>query len=169
MNPLPEPAGFTPERAHFGGEVSPAIARLLNDASAAHATPARAEAALWSAYLLNRDCLPVYFALYKFYFYRGQLDTAEDVVRKALVAAARLAGFDPNWETATAQTTDWTDRLAPQHFWLFSLKALAFIRLRARDLEESARLIERLQELDPQDSVGWSVIKAYLDGARRTP
>lgn len=45
-----------------------------------------------------------------------------------------------------------------QHFYLFTLKALAFIRLRLGRREESLALLGKLRELDPGDSVGSSVI-----------
>ncbi len=54
---------------------------------------------------------------------------------------------------------------APQHFYLFSLKALGFIRLRQQHFDESHAILEKLREIDPQDSVGGSVIAAYAAGA----
>jgi hypothetical protein len=47
----------------------------------------------------------------------------------------------------------------PQHFYLFTLKALAFIRLRLGRPGESLALLNKLSELDPGDSVGSSVIR----------
>ena len=54
---------------------------------------------------------------------------------------------------------DWSCVDAPQHFYLFSLKALAFIRLRRGKKKESLSLLAKLHELDPLDSVGSSVIR----------
>ena len=52
-----------------------------------------------------------------------------------------------------------------EHFYLFSLKALAFIRLRRGDREGCERLLAKLGELDHNDSVGASVIRAFAEGS----
>lgn len=145
--------------ALFGGGAAPAIARLLQGASRAYAKPRRAEAILWTAQALDPHCLPVYFALYKFYFYKGQLADAERVTRMALSEAAQQAGFDPDWQQATTASCDWLDTFGPQHFYLFSLKALAFILLRQDRRRESEEILAKLEALDPRDSVGASVIR----------
>lgn len=150
-----------PEHFPFA-QVPPVIARLLQDAAAAYAQTHRAEAILWSAQAIDPDCMPVYFSLYKFYFYKGRLDMAERAARQALTVAARLGAFDPDWRKASVSGPDWNDRTGPQHFYLFSLKALAFICLRCRRVEESRSILDKLEEIDPQDSVGAGVIRALL-------
>jgi hypothetical protein len=50
-------------------------------------------------------------------------------------------------------------------FYHFSLKALAFIRLRRGDAEESLALLAKLAEIDPNDQVGAEVIRALHRGA----
>lgn len=148
-----------PPQALFGGGAGPAVVRLLQEAADARATPRRAESLLWTAQALDPRCLGVYFALYKFYFYGGRLADAERVTRMALEESARQAGFDPDWTLATPASCDWSDTLAPQHFYLFSLKALSFILLRRQRADESAAILAKLQALDPRDSVGASVIR----------
>lgn len=156
---------LTPEHFPFGREVPPVIARLLQDAAAAYAQTHRAEAILWSAQAIDPGCLPVYFSLYKFYFYKARLDMAEQVARQALTVAARHGAFNPDWRHASAGSTDWSDCYGPQHFYLFSLKALAFICLRRQRPEESRDILDKLAEIDPQDSVGASVIRDLMRGA----
>lgn len=77
----------------------------------------------------------------------------------ALGEAARQAGFDPDWQQATAASCDWSDTFGPQHFYLFSLKALSFILLRQDRGGESEEILAKLEVLDPRDSVGASVIR----------
>jgi hypothetical protein len=60
---------------------------------------------------------------------------------------------------------DWSKVDAPQHFYLFSLKALAFIRLRQLRVGDTFQILAKLHEIDPKDSVGASVIEAYATGA----
>ena len=147
----------------FGGVAPPEIDRRLRDAAAAYADTAHAEQLLNEARALDPECLPVYFALYKFYFYKMRLADAERTARQALAAAARQAGFPADWTTLAPDTTDWSDRTA--HFYLFSLKALAFIRLRCAAGDEARAILAKLAELDPHDRVGASVIGALAAGS----
>lgn len=156
-----EKVGF----ASAGGVLPPVVEKLLLEAVEARANTARAESLLWTAQVIDPTCLQVYFALYKFYFHRRRLDDAERAACLALHAAAQKGDFDPDWQSATPATTDWSNALGPQHFYLFSLKALAFIRLRQHRQKESQTLLDKLSELDPGDSVGHSVIRGLAENA----
>ena len=145
--------------ALFGGEASPVITQLLQEAAAAYQQTSRAEAILWSAQAIDPACLPVYFALYKFYFYKFRLADAEKVTLMGLKTAAHQGGFPVEWSHLSPLSVNWRLTDEPQHFYLFTLKALAFIRLRLGKREESLALLDKLQELDPSDSVGSSVIR----------
>lgn len=145
-------------RALYAGTVSPKISGLLDEAMTAYADTARAEALLKQAQREAPDALPVYFSLYKFYFYKGRLAEAESSARLALATAARQGGFSGDFRELSADTVDWSRHDGPQHFYLFSLKALAFIRLRRGDKPGCDRILEKLAEIDHGDSVGASVI-----------
>jgi tetratricopeptide (TPR) repeat protein len=132
----------------------------LVEAARQYADKPRSEALLLQALELDSECLPAYFALYKFYFYSHRLADAERVVLTALDTAARQAGVDSNWSRLSAKSAAWHATDQPAHFYLFSLKALAFIRLRLGRRAEALALLEKLTELDPGDSVGASVIQA---------
>ncbi len=148
----------------FGGEASPVIAQLLKDAAAAYQQTNRAEAILWSAQAIDPACLPVYFALYKFYFYKFRLEDAEKVALMGLNTAAKLGGFPAEWSRLSFSDANWDSMDGAQHFYLFTLKALAFIRLRMGRRAESLELLVKLLELDPGDSVGSSVIRDLANG-----
>ncbi len=154
-----------PEHFPFAREVPPVIAKLLQDAATAFAQTHHAEAILWSAQAIDPGCLPVYFSLYKFYFYKGRLDMAERVARQALTVSARHGGFDADWRTVDILSADWCNRCGPPHFYLFSLKALAFICLRRTRAEESGEILDKLAEIDPEDSVGAGVIRDLMRGS----
>jgi len=143
----------------FAADLPLAVNKLLQEAVESYSQPHRAEAILWSAQAIYPQCLPVYFALYKFYFYQRRLQDAERAARLALRAAAWQGGFAPEWYSATPATADWSDALGPQHFYLFSLKALAFIYLRRGRRTDCTAILEKLAEIDPNDSVGASVIR----------
>lgn len=141
------------------GALPPGVAEWLAQAVASYDNTERAEFLLCTAQALAPECLPLYFALYKFYFYKRMLPQAEEVALHALEIAARQGEFTSDWTRLDAHSADWRRVDAPQHFYLFTLKALAFIRLRLGQSEGSHALLAKLQELDPLDTVGGSVIR----------
>ncbi len=145
----------------FADETPPQVAALLAEAGAAYGDEAQAETLLRAAQHTDPQSLPTYFALYKFYFYRHRLPEAERVTLEALAVAAAQGGFDANWTRLHCRSADWAVATGPARFYLFSLKALAFIRLRLdRSGESAAALLAKLAELDPGDQVGGSVIRS---------
>ena len=124
-----------------------------------------AESLLWRAQAAEPDCLHVYFTLYKFYFNHKRLGDAERATYLALDTAARLANISADWRMHDISACDWAKANSPQHFYLFSLKALAFIRLRQLRADDAALILAKLREIDPADSVGHSVIDSYAMGA----
>ncbi|MFA7350532.1 MAG: hypothetical protein WC009_07195 [Methylotenera sp.] len=124
-----------------------------------------AESLLWRAQATDPDCLHVYYTLYKFYFNHKRLGDAERATCLALDAAARLANIAADWRLQDISACDWGKAHSPQHFYLFSLKALAFIRLRQLRADDADLILAKLREIDPSDSVGHSVIESYAMGA----
>jgi hypothetical protein len=145
------------------GALPPGVDKWLAQAVASYHNTERAEFLLCTAQALAPECLPVYFALYKFYFYKRMLPQAEEVALKSLDIAARQGAFSPDWTRLDAYSADWHRVDAPQHFYLFTLKALAFIRLRRGQTEDSHAILAKLHELDPLDTVGASVIRDLAD------
>lgn len=153
----------------FADAVPPRVAALLAEAGAPSADPARAETLLRAAQHADPQSLPVHFALYKFNFYRRRLAEAERVTLQALAVAAAQGGFAADWTRLDPDSADWSAATGAARFYLFSLKALAFIRLRLGKAAEATALLARLAELDPADRVGGSVIRslATAHGGRR--
>lgn len=147
-------------------DLPPRVAGYLSAAAAAVGEWREAESLLWRAQAADPDCLHVYYTLYKFYFNHNRLGDAERAACLALDASARQAKIPSDWKLLDQTSCDWTCIDAPQHFYLFSLKALAFIRLRQHRLEDAEALLAKLREIDPNDSVGASVIAAYAEGAQ---
>lgn len=143
----------------IGFATPPHIEAILRQAANNYNDTTQAEFLLWTALKTDAECLGSYFSLYKFYFYKRMLPDAEEVALLALETAARQGGFNADWTQLDANSVDWQRVDAPQHFYLFTLKALAFMRLRLERPQESMALLAKLQELDPQDSVGASVIR----------
>ena len=149
---------FHDDRVLFAVDMPPSINALMQQAVAAYDDTQRAESLLWQAQKLGPEQLAIYVALYKFYFYKNFLRQAENVVHMALSQAAELGGFESDWRQLTPASTDWSVGDSPQRYYLYSLKALAFIRLRLDDAEMGTAILHHLAELDPEDQVGSSVL-----------
>lgn len=147
-------------------DLPPPIAGYLA-AAAASRDWREAESLLLRAQQAAPDCLHVYYTLYKLYAVHNRLSDAERAVYMALDAAASQANIHSHWQSLSRQSCDWTQIDSPQHFYLFSLKAFAYIRLRQQRLAEVRQILDKLHEIDPQDTVGASVIQAYADGVQR--
>lgn len=146
------------ERVIFGKNLPASINALLQEAAGNTANFSQAEKLLLQAQSLDPDQLPVYTALYKLYFYNGYTDKAEDVVSESLEKAAQQGGFDKDW-TKVQASKDWNVPDSAGRAYLYSLKALAFIRLRQNDYVSAQAILTALQNLDPDDVVGANVIR----------
>ena len=146
-------------------DLPPKVAGYLAAAFAVMGEWREAEALLWRAQAADPECLHVYYILYKLYFNRNRLGDAERAACLALDAAAKQAHIPSDWNLLDNTSCDWRKVDAPQHFYLFSLKALAFIRLRQRRAQDARQILDKLREIDAHDSVGASVIEAYATGA----
>jgi hypothetical protein len=152
------------ERVLFARKVPAAANQCLQEAAA---TPQadRAEAMLTRAAMLSPEVLAVDVARYKFYFYRGQLAEAEMVVRGTLAKSAEQGGFAEDWRQHDAPLAGREEAEGPQRYFLYALKALAFISLRREQRPQAAEILDALRLLDPQDLIGASVIEDLMDGS----
>ena len=124
-----------------------------------HVDRPRAEELFKQAQQLDNSCLQTYFALYKFYFYQGRLEEAEAQVLAGLAAASLQGGFPSDFRLL-AQTPEQWDMYDSEVslFYLYTLKALAFIKLRLEQGQEAEQILMILKTLDPEDRSGGSVI-----------
>ncbi len=154
------------ERVLFSPTVPEAVNQLLQEAVAAsHANQARAEKLFIEANALDSRCLQTYFALYKFYFHVKRLADAEAVVLQALAEAASQGGFVNNPKQLTEHYPAQGFYLNEcALFYLYSLKALAFIKLRQDQTRYAHELLAFIKQLDPEDRSGASVIMDLAQG-----
>ncbi|CAO3419663.1 hypothetical protein [Azospirillum endophyticum] len=145
------------------GDVPEQIDELLQEAVKARDVPDACEALLWQAHRAGPRVLPVFYALYKFYFNRKKLAEAERVARIGLDAAALQGGFPADWSQLTSNSTDWT-AAGPARFFLFTMKALAFIELRRHNRGRALAILGKMAEIDPADQVGYGTIAALARG-----
>ena len=143
----------------FGHGLPVDIKLLLQRATRAYEDTPVAESLLMQARTLAPDALEVGIALYKFYFYKFRLVEAEAVALQTLTRAAELGRFAPDWNQLDIHAASWSEPLGPERAYLFTLKALAFINLRLDRLYDAKAILAKLDELDPMDQVGGSVIR----------
>jgi len=158
-------SGFIDEAVLFSPDIPAPVNALLQAAVVASRTDkVRAEQLLTEAYRLDKACLQTYFALYKFYFYQARLGEAENYVLAGLEEAARQGGFPADYRSLYRDKSEW-DMYASETslFYLYTLKALAFIKLRQEQMAEGQALLTMMKALDPEDRSGASVIMALAE------
>ena len=149
---------FGNEQIFFTPTIPVEVRMLLNRATQQYGNPAEAERLLLAAMQLAPEQLETYIALYKFYFYQKRLDDAEAIALLALEKSAAQGEFDKDWTRLTPASADWGIHDGPQRVYLYTMKALGFIRLRQQDFSSAEAVLRCLEQLDPDDQVGGSVI-----------
>lgn len=160
------PTSVIEERVVFGRNVDPEVNACLQEAVSCAHDFERSKELFYKARSMQPDQLEVYIALYKFCFYRGHFDEAEDVAMDALKQAAKRGGFSHDWVELNRESTDWEINDGPQRVYLYSLKALAFISLRKGLYERANNILEKLKQLDVDDLVGSSVISDLAEAVQ---
>lgn len=150
----------------FSPNIPTEVNHLLQAAVAASSVDqSRAEQLFLQAQALDSRCLQTYFALYKFYFFQKRLIDAERIVIAGLEEAARQGGFPSDYRRLVKNNQKW-DLYANEItlFYLYTLKALAFIKLRLGFTIDAQLVLSHLQQLDPEDLSGASVIIDLAEG-----
>lgn len=153
-----------PPTACLGAGLPAAAEAQLHMAGLAYQDDARAESHLQRADELAPGHPAVLIGRYRFYFYKGRLRDALDVAQVCLDLAARAIGLAADWRAVRAGDADFRnfEALRPR-FYLFTLKAYAYLRMRLGDLEEGRAAVAKLCELDPEDKLGGSVLSGVLE------
>lgn len=157
---------FVEERVMFSPNMPAEVNTLLQAAVAASSVDqSRAENLFLQAQSLDCRCLQTYFALYKFYFFQKRLADAERIVIAGLEESARQGGFPSDYRRLARNRQKW-DLYANETtlFYLYTLKAWAFIKLRLGFTIDAQLILSHLQQLDPEDIVGASVIMDLAAG-----
>ncbi len=137
--------------------------RHLRLAARSYGDNAIAEAHLWRAQAFAPTHAAVLIALYRFYFYKNRLAEALVVGRLCLRKAARDNGLSLDWREVRAQDAFGDYAAALPRFYLFTLKACAYLSMRLGDLTEGRAMVTKLLELDPSDKIGAKVLLGILD------
>lgn len=150
------------EAACLGGLLPPAVQWELDAAAASYRDDDVAERHLQCAYLLAPEHPAVHIGLYRFYFYKNRLSDALAVAQRCLEKAARDNALPVQWQAVTPQFADFSSYAALPRFYLFTLKACAYLHMRLGELATGAAMLAKLIELDPLDRLGGSVLHGVL-------
>ena len=144
------------------GDLPANVNALLQQGVAVHSSdPARARAFFRTAIEVAPDVLPSYRCLFKLQNKLRDFDAAFETAVTALAQAADQAALPRSWAHWTLADLS-AAPAAPRRFLLQFLKAVAFIELRRDHEDAAAQALAKLQELDPEDGAGGSVIAALL-------
>jgi len=154
------------ERVTFSPNIPTEVNNLLQAAVAASSVDqSKAETLFLQAQTLDSHCLQTYFALYKFYFFQKRLVDAERIVLAGLEEAAKQGGFPNDYRRLVQNLQKWNLYANDSTlFYLYTLKALAFIKLRLGFTLDAQLVLSHLQQLDPEDLSGASVIMDLATG-----
>ena len=157
---------FVEERVMFSPNMPAEVNSLLQAAVAASSVDqSRAEKLFLQAQTLDSHCLQTYFALYKFYFYQKRLVDAERIVLAGLEESAKQGGFPSDYRQLVQNQPKWNSYANDgTFFYLYTLKALAFIKLRQGFTADAESVLSHLKQLDPEDLSGASVIMDLAAG-----
>jgi hypothetical protein len=146
------------------GDGLPAAAeRALRLAGLSYQDDAAAERHLEAARRAAPDHPAVLIGFYRYYFYKSRLADALLVARICLLRAARDNALDPDWRRVEAEDAVFGqyDAVLPR-FYLFTLKAYAYLQLRLGHLAEGRDAARKVVALDPTDKVGARVLLDVL-------
>lgn len=160
---------FIEERVLFSPNIPFEVNSLLQAAVAASSVDqSQAETLFLQAQAMDTHCLQTYFALYKFYFFQNRLVDAERMVLAGLEESALQGGFPNDYRKLAENRQKWNLYANESSlFYLYTLKALAFIKLRLRLSADAHAVLLYMQQLDPEDRSGASVIMDLAAGVTR--
>ena len=150
--------------AILGAGLPEAAGRHLRLAARSYKDASIAEAHLWRAQALAPAHAAVLIGLYRFYFYQHRLAEAFNVAQICLKKAARDNGLPLDWREVRPDQANFSDFAAVlPRFYLFTLKAAAYLSMRLGDLADGRAMAAKLLELDPADKIGAKVLLGILD------
>ncbi len=152
------------ERACRGEALPPEAEHCLRMAAGSCDDDQEAERQLQQALSLAPQHAAVYIAFYRFHFYRNRVRQALPYAELCISLAARALQLNHDWRQVQREDASFSDFAAfTPRFFLFSLKAYGYLKLRLGDLEQGRLAVEKVIQLDPADRVGASVLLDVLN------
>jgi tetratricopeptide (TPR) repeat protein len=152
------------EQACLGGGLPLEAEEHLHLAGMSYQQDAVAEGHLRYAQAVAPDHPAVHIGLYRYYFYKGRLREALQVAQACLAKSARDIGLAADWRAVKPDDAVFGsyEAVLPR-FYLFTLKACSYLHMRLGEMDEGSDTLAKLQELDPGDKLGGSVLRRVLE------
>lgn len=141
----------------------PVAEEQLRLASHAYADDARAEMHLALAKAIAPGNPVVQVGEYRYYFYKNRLREALQVAEACLCTVSTELRIPRRWLDVSPAHADFRGDEPAHRFYLFVLKAYAYLLLRLNRLVEGTLAAEKLMELDPGNKVGGQVLLDVLE------
>ena len=157
------------QTALYFDEVLPEEVESRLAAAAEHYGEEGCEQRLLQAFFLAPESLTVLVSLYRTYFYQHRYKETLITASHALRISGRRLGFPMDWHELQPVHLGAELPLGLVRFYLFSLKGMAYVKMRIGELDEGERMIDKVIALDPEDRLGGSVLKNVILETRRRP
>jgi hypothetical protein len=136
----------------------PIAEQHLRFASFAYSDDAKAEMHLALAKAIAPNNLVVHIGEYRYYFYKNRLNEALRVAEFCLVTVAHELGIPKSWDEVTPEHANFQSDDPALRFYLFVLKAYAYLLLRLNRISEGTLAADKLLELDRNNKIGGQLL-----------
>jgi hypothetical protein len=101
--------------------------------------------------------LEILVALYKMYAYSNRFDESLQRINQVLQLSSEQMGFASDWRELEPGER-WHNVSGATRLYLYSMKATGFVQLRNGNVNAAVEVLTKLEQLDPLDQVGGSVV-----------
>ncbi len=156
---------FETDSLYFDNPLPDGVAELLEEASRRY-SEGGAEPLLLRAYFVEPRHLTVLVALYRYYYYRHDYESALVAAARALEVSGSTLDFPADWRTLHPGYIGQgaMRSIAMTRFYLLALKGAAYLELR---LDRPSEALERLLKIEELDSSGRLGVEELVRIARR--
>ncbi len=141
----------------------PVAEEHLRLASHSYSEDAKAEMHLVLAKAIAPNHPVVQVGEYRYYFYKNRLKDALKVAEACLKTVADELNIPVDWVDVMPEHADFTDDEPAHRFYLFVLKAYAYLLLRLGRIAEGTLVADKLMSLDPEDKIGGQLLLDVVD------
>lgn len=152
---------FEGQSLYFDESVCPEAEALIHKAAAEYSSN-KSESYLHQAFFLAPENLSVHVALYRYYFYKHQLEKAIHVANITLKIVGAQLGLPENWQQLTKAHLgiSATKSMGLLRYYFLGLKASGYLHIRIGDTATGIAMLSKVSELDSADRLG---AKALLE------
>lgn len=143
-------------------DLPPVAEQQLRLASFAYQDDAKAEMHLAIAKAVAPNNAVVLVGEYRYYFYKTRLTDALKVAEECLAVVSQQLDLPAYWQLVSPEHANFSGDEPAHRFYLFVLKAYAYLLLRLNRMAEGAQAASKLMELDAGNKVGGQVLLDVL-------